>query len=216
MVASVVVGGGYSGGSQTTQSKHIIYDNKVNDAIRIAKTEHWLLNTCGGRALHKGGLRRTRAIEQIRGKMQNAAEGDGPEHDEKGSAVADEADPMQRLEDIGEMDPVLEGHHAAKRRRSQKVTQKTPCSERVQSVEMPEHLGKPQLRPVRAMLGAGGKAQCIWLHEGDVPWLITYLADEVATGGVGPIEDSDGEEQDECEEASMTASLDGDAVAAPF
>ena len=80
---------------------------------------------------------------------------------------------------------------------------------------MPEHLGKPQLRPVSAMLGAGGRAQCIWLHEGDVPWLVTYLADEVATGGVGPIEDSDGEEQDECEEASMTASLDGAAVAAP-
>ena len=61
-----------------------------------------------------------------------------------------------------------------------------------------------------------GQALCIWLHEGDVPWLITYLADEVATGGVGPIEGADGEEQDECEEAIMTASLDGAAVAAPL
>ena len=67
------------------------------------------------------------------------------------------------------------------------------------------------MRPVRAMYGGGSS---LWLHEDDVPWLVTYLADEVATGGVGPIEDSDGEVEDECAEASQAPCLDGAEVAA--
>lgn len=54
----------------------------------------------------------------------------------------------------------------------------------------------------------------MWIHEEDVPWIIPYLAEEVAIGGVEPIEGTDEEVEDECEEASKAAILDGAAVAA--
>lgn len=52
------------------QPNQILFENKYIDFIRIAKTEMWLLKACGGRILQKGGLRRARAIEQTRGKVQ--------------------------------------------------------------------------------------------------------------------------------------------------
>ena len=58
----------------------------------------------------------------------------------------------------------------------------------VQSLELPERLGEPQLRTVRAF--RSGKS-ILWTHEGDVPWLCAYISAELATGGVGPVRDTD-------------------------
>ena len=44
------------------------------------------------------------------------------------------------------------------------------------------------MRSVRAF--RSGK-NILWIHEDDVPWLCTYIAAELATGGVGPIGDTD-------------------------
>ena len=59
----------------------------------------------------------------------------------------------------------------------------------------------------------GGGRNTLWLHADDVAWLVTYLAEEVATGGVGPIDDADGEVHDE--EADEAPFGDGAAVAVP-
>ncbi len=53
-------------------------------------------------------------IEELCEKLKNAAQGDGPAKDEDGSAVADEADPMLRLEDLKQTLEDL----AAKRRKT--------------------------------------------------------------------------------------------------
>ena len=55
----------------------------------------------------------------------------------------------------------------------------------------------------------------LWIHEEDVPWLITYMAEEPATGGVVPIDDADGDMEEECQQRSQGLILDGAAVAAP-
>ena len=202
----VAVGGGYAAGMQTVASKQIYYEERLVDFINVCKNNHWLLKAAGGRTCQKGGLRRTQVLEDLREKLLEATPGDGRAKQSDGSAVADEADPMQRLEDLGE---TTEGM-AAKRRKKGKAR----CCEQVSCIEMPANLGKPQLRPVRAMLGARN-GSVLWMHEDDVPWLVRYLADEQAIGGVGPIEDSDGESDDECAEASEELCLDGAAVAAP-
>ncbi len=46
-------------------------------------------------------------------------------------------------------------------------------------------------------------------------WSHNYLADEVGTGGVGPIDDADGEVDDEGEEVHEAPFGDGAAVAEP-
>ena len=37
----------------------------------------------------------------------------------------------------------------------------------------------------------------LWIHEDDVPWPVTYIADELASGGVGTIEDAEGDMEEE-------------------
>ena len=75
------------------------------------------------------------------------------------------------------------------------------------------------MRDVRAMV-SGSRTKSLWLHEDDVPWLVSYLAEEAAIGGVDPIDDPDGEAEDESvedkyAEASQAPTLDGAAGAAP-
>jgi hypothetical protein len=57
-----------------------------------------------------------------------------------------------------------------------------------------EKLGLPQLRSVRAMCST---RHTLWIHEEDVPWLETYMADELASGGVGTIEDAERDVEEE-------------------
>ena len=71
---------------------------------------------------------------------------------------------------------------------------------------MNEKLHKPQLRAVRALLT--GK-NILWVHEEDVPWLLTHISEELATGDVGPIDDAGGAMDDD-----QGLNLDGAAVAA--
>ena len=204
MVTRVVaVGGGYCSTPQTVPSKQILFDGRVIEFVRICKNDHWLLKASGGRGCQKGGLRRTRAVEELREKLQDTTQGHCGAKDSDGTAVADQADPMLGLEELGET-----GDHAAKR----KKTSKARCSDTVKTAQMPASFGQPQLRPVRAM--EGGR-NTLWLHEDDVAWLVTYLADEVGTGGVGPIDDADGEVDDEGEEVHEAPFGDGAAVAVP-
>ena len=65
---------------------------------------------------------------------------------------------------------------------------------------MPERLGRPQLRNVTAM---EHDMRGLWLLEDDVPWLLRYLADEVDCGGVPPLENPDGSEDDVPEESAV-------------
>jgi hypothetical protein len=55
----------------------------------------------------------------------------------------------------------------------------------------------------------------LWIHEDDVPWLVTYIADELGTGGVGPIEDAAGDMEEEGQEENQELLIQGAAVAAP-
>ena len=57
-----------------------------------------------------------------------------------------------------------------------------------------ETFGTTQLRTVRVLRS---HKNSLWVHEEDVPWLVSYVASELATGGVGPIIDPDGSIDDE-------------------
>ena len=55
------------------------------------------MKAAGGKGCKRGGLRRTRALEEIREKLKEF----------EGSAVADQADPMLALEEIEDMESSL-------------------------------------------------------------------------------------------------------------
>ena len=191
----VAVSGGYGGPAQTVEPRDILHGGRASSFVRISKGAYWLLKTCGGKQCQRGGLRRTKIVEEIRRKIESLEEGQhvaslaslpdvhgdaqGPPSE---TAVAVGDDPMLQLADLG--DAVAAPVAKRKRMRREKVR----SSGHVQSLELPERLGEPQLRTVRAF--RSGK-NILWIHEDDVPWLCTYIAAELATGGVGPIEDAD-------------------------
>ena len=114
------------------------------------------------------------------------------------SAVADIDDPMQQLEHIGETTVVP-----------------FPCKKRMRKgytdvvlrVSIAETFGATQLRGVRVLRS---QKDSLWIHEEDAPWLVAYVASELATGGVGPMIDPDGSIDDE---NSQGFPQDGAAVA---
>ena len=61
-------------------------------------------------------------------------------------------------------------------------------------VSMAETFGTTQLRTVRVLRS---HKNSLWVHEEDVPWLVSYVASELATGDVGPIIDPDGSSEGE-------------------
>ena len=121
VVAQVVaVAGGFASTPQPVSSKQILCEGRVIDFIRVSKNDHWLLKVSGGKSCQKGGLRRCRALEELREKMQDPTQGECGANDSQESAVADpacQADPMLALEDLGDTE-----EHAAKRK---KMTQAT-------------------------------------------------------------------------------------------
>jgi hypothetical protein len=177
----VAVEGGYGAGAQTVESKEVLHAGRVISLLRVNKNNPWLLKACGGRSCHRGGLRRTRIIEELREKLERKIEAETSARTVAPSAVAGEADPMCQLEELVAMDD-----HAAKRRKQEKRR----CADNLQSVEVNEKLGLPQLRSVRVMCST---RHTLWIHEDDVPWLVTYMAGELASVGVGTIADAEGD-----------------------
>ena len=59
---------------------------------------------------------------------------------------------------------------------------------------MAETFGTTQLRTVRVLRS---HKNSLWVHEEDVPWLVSNVASELATGGLGPIIGPEGSVEDE-------------------
>jgi hypothetical protein len=101
------------------------------------------------------------------------------------SAAADIDDPMQQLEHIGDTTELP-----------------LPCKQRMRKVytdvvlrvSTAETVGTAQLRTVRVLYS---QKNSLRVHEEDAPWLVSYVASELVTGGVAPIIDPDGSIVDE-------------------
>jgi hypothetical protein len=177
----VAVEGGYGGGAEPVEPKEVIHAGRVISLLRVNKSNPWLLKACGGRSCHRGSLRCASIIEELREKLERKVQEDASARLVAPSAVADEADPLCQLEEVVAID-----YRSAKRRKEEKRR----CADILQAVEVKEKLGLPQLRSVRVMCCP---RHTLWIHEDDVPWLVTYMADELASGGVGTIENAEGD-----------------------
>ena len=128
---------------------------------------------------------KVRVMEQLRSLCESNDQVTGMDDTPTKSAVADIDDPMQQLEHIGD---TTELPLPRKKRMRKGYT------DVVLRVSMAETFGTTQLRTVRVLRS---HKNSLWVHEEDVPWLVSYVASELATGGVGPIIDPDGSIEDE-------------------
>ena len=130
--------------------------------VKLDKSAEWLIKAVGGANAQRGFLRRTMLIEELKAKM-----------DGRGSiAVADDDDPMGELCEVDT--PTKKKKYTCKRKWKFVELDMPQC-------EPTRHPDSTERRVVRLL---GLSTNQVWLPLPDVPWLLTWLADAVSTGGV--------------------------------
>ena len=180
-----VVRGGLSKKPCVLDTMEIATPTGTRHFCKVNKNDSWLLKCSAGREARKGVLKRSRVLETLKKKL-GVVPAQDPELTESTSAPSEEVahDPMNDL------DVVAEGE-AQRSPKKLKYYPKRVCN-RVQKIAMPM---RPPESARSAVAGhctvhamARGTNQ-LWIAVEDVKWLVNYVADEVALGGVAEQQD---------------------------
>ena len=180
-----VVRGGLSKKPCVLDTMEIATPTGTRHFCKVNKNDSWLLKCSAGREARKGVLKRSRVLETLKKKL-GVVPAQDPELTESTSAPSEEVahDPMNDL------DVVAEGE-AQRSPKKLKYYPKRVCN-RVQKIAMPM---RPPESASSAVAGhctvhamARGTNQ-LWIAVEDVKWLVNYVADEVALGGVAEQQD---------------------------
>ena len=175
------------------ETMEVATGTKVRHLCRVNKNDPWLVKCCAGREARKGVLKRSKVLETLKRKLGGI--GDSVVTDSISPASDDGAhDPMNSLDDLAE--------GAAERSPKKPKYSPKRLSNRVQEIEMPM---RPPESGDSAVAGhkqvhvlARGTNQ-LWIDVEDIPWLINYVAAEVALGGVPEQQDDSDAEGGNCE-----------------
>ena len=198
---SLAVSGGFSKRPLAVQAKQSMVDGVDMAFVKVEKNLDWMLKMLLGTA-RKGSLRRTTLIETLRAKAAAAGEettgcAEKPEP-EAGTLDDDRDDPMSTLADLDNDNKFVTPKKSHKRKKLQ---------DHIITIEMPEHhrdavagktaavagkvnpfLGKVEIRQVQ-IYREGRTSIFIAVH--DVPWMLTWMSEEVRTGCVEPLPDDE-------------------------
>ena len=131
--------------------------------VKLDKSAEWLIKAVGGWTAQRGFLRRTSLLEDLKEKLEESV--DSP-------AVAGDDDPMGALCDVDT--PKKKRKYICKRKWRLVVVSMPQC-------EPTRYPDSTERRAVRLL---GLSTNQVWLQLKDVPWLLTWLADAITTGGV--------------------------------
>ena len=155
--------------------------------VEVAKTKQWVYKAALGPLAQRGSIHESKCIHDLRHKLEVALGAKEPV-----SAVADatpppkpgNADPMAQLALLSAEktpQPDRKSHHKKHRKR--------PADE-IAVVMAPERFGSENTRPVKMFRGQRGK---VFVELDAVPWLITFVREEVMCAGcVGIVSDPHG------------------------
>ena len=173
LTRQLVFEGGYQNKSHRLETRDVATQNGVDAFVRIDKRQDWLLKSSVGKNARPGALTRTKLFDELKAKLL-AAVADSAS-DSQGSAPDA---PMSALAAIAAA-PKMRKVYASKRGKDN-ITEVT-----MPAFEPTAHPGDERQRVVRLLASS---TTTMWLSEGDVEWLVTWLADEYRTGGV-PLDD---------------------------
>ena len=151
----------------------VLVDNREELFIKVCKNDTWLLHACRGSGYRKGDLKRSSILTLLADKAALAPDGDETEQN---------SDPMNDVQ----CDPTSSGEPPKKKKKSSPIKR---AADQIVSVEVdlvPKAADPTNVatHKVRVMVKQVGKIKVLRVHADHVPWLVTYIADEVAFGGV--------------------------------
>jgi hypothetical protein len=181
--------GGYVKKEYALTTQEIAIDVFGNESVfvKIDKSGEWLYKMVSGNGAQRGALKRTTVISVLKERLEAAVAAERMSELENGGEEAADADhaatedPMEAL-----MEPAL------KKRKAKYLSKRGVGSAKAfRTVKMPEVC--PLAYPNRVMeqrtvtlLPTGNNS--LWIIKEDLDWLLKYLADEAACGGVARTE----------------------------
>ena len=186
------VSGGWSPKPWTVESIDVL---DAGTFVRLRKDNEWLYKLAIGPKGSKDMMGRVKIIDAFRAKVHDAVASrrasDGSAVADAASAVADTVpsvdayvDPMDMLDGTANDDAA----HATTTKGRRRGAKRLRPADKVVSVVMPEY--ETNMYPTRrdttrnVTLLCGDKVGSVSISVDDLPWLITWVADEISTGGV--------------------------------
>ena len=197
VAVQATVRGGLSNKTHALVTKEISTAMGDVTFVRLTKGEEWLTHCAGGKGTSSGSLTRVAVLRELRQKLADATSDKqlpatpakdaahapavadhAPGIAEPAPAVA-EADPMDMLDD-------LDANKPAKRKRAVQRYRHLRPRDKCVNVTMPEleRNNHPECMREREVLLLPSATNGLWMAIEHVPWLVSWVASELATGGV--------------------------------
>ena len=186
---SLTLSGGYSGKQFVPETRQFEFIRgggetcagsvEVKECVRISHKETWLCELATGLPKYQRPLKRVRIVRELT-QLVVGLSGDAAEVDSKMAALAWDSD------DSDDAETPKKGPAPA-RQRKKKNTPAVAGQVTCKVVEVPEE-PTPRSQKI-SVCAALDQRRRLWLDVEALPWLIFYIKEEKATGGVAPVDD---------------------------
>ena len=200
-----VVAGGHCNKPHVLDTMDVQLASGVKSFARIHKNEVWLLKCCAGVSAQRGALKRSKIVEDLRQRLcettSAVAEGEVAVAAEGVDPMDGLCDPMHALDDPAQPPASKRCKYSPKRTANRIVEMDMPVSPPTTSAAAVAAKGGGSGSGSGAADGNGGgppatrrvsvlarSTNQLWLAVADIDWLVHYMAQEVACGGV-PLEE---------------------------
>ena len=183
--------GGLTGKPQPVISK-TVRDSAGEDNttfVKMSTGEQWLTcATTGQKRLSGGSFGRTSLLEDLRDKVKEYCDGDGP-RSSGDTMPSDEYDPMMEVEQeqVDSESPIKTKAQGQKRMRYYRNAAKNSVATFPMPVRCPEE--DPECTEVRNIRVHVMDRKVLWLHIDDVDWAVRYLYVQNLLKGVPLVSD---------------------------
>jgi hypothetical protein len=186
----VNVQGGYSTRDEAANSIQYQSGGTIHTYLELDKNAGWFLRGVGGETVRKGDLKTVAVMSFLRAefghKLNENLDEDTAVAEETDTAVAEDVDPMDAMDDLPDV-PVATKKQAKKKRIAREtcrslvldlvVPARPPCAGCTEGETTVVYL----YRKPRADRRTNGK---LYLRSSCIEWLLSYAADELAFQGV--------------------------------
>ena len=186
MRRSLTLTGGYSGKHFVPQTRDFEFTREetaagaveLKECVAISHKEAWLCEIATGQPKCQRPLARVRIVRELTQLLG----GDAVEVDKKMAALAFDSDDSDDAHETPKKAP------AGPRKRN---TKNTPAVAGVATCKAVEVQEQPSPRSKKILVYAAlDKSRRLWLDVNALPWLIQYIKEEKASGGLDPVEDA--------------------------